>query len=132
MKLQKICIIGNGLAGLSAALVLSLENIKIDLYTGSYKKIKIEKDERTTAISESSYQFIKQKFNTKNSNIFWPCKEIQLFYEDKKIISNFLNFEEKNKNLMYIFKNKELKKNLNKKIKKKKNIKLIKKKCYKR
>ena len=121
MKLQKICIIGNGLAGLSAALVLSLENIKVDLYTGNYKKTKIEKDERTTAISESSYQFIKKKLNTKNSNIFWPCKEIQLFYEDKKIISNFLNFEEKNKNLMYIFKNKELKKNLNKKIKKKKN-----------
>jgi len=127
MKLQKICIIGNGLAGLSAALVLSLENIKVDLYTGNYKKTKIEKDERTTAISESSYQFIKKKLNTKNSNIFWPCKEIQLFYEDKKIISNFLNFEEKNKNLMYIFKNKELKKNLNKKIKKRKNIKLIKK-----
>jgi len=127
MKLQKICIIGNGLAGLSAALVLSLENIKVDLYTGNYKKTKIEKDESTTAISESSYQFIKKKLNTKNSNIFWPCKEIQLFYEDKKIISNFLNFEEKNKNLMYIFKNKELKKNLNKKIKKKKNIKLIKK-----
>ena len=120
MKLQKICIIGNGLAGLSAALVLSLENIKVDLYTGNYKKTKIEKDERTTAISESSYQFIKKKLNTENSNIFWPCKEIQLFYEDKKIISNFLNFEEKNKNLMYIFKNKELKKNLNKKIKKKK------------
>ena len=127
MKLQKICIIGNGLAGLSAALVLSLENIKVDLYTGNYKKTKIEKDERTTAISESSYQFIKKKLNTKNSNIFWPCKEIQLFYEDRNIISNFLNFEEKNKNLMYIFKNKELKKNLNKKIKKKKNIKLIKK-----
>ena len=127
MKLQKICIIGNGLAGLSAALVLSLENIKVDLYTGNYKKTKIEKDERTTAISESSYQFIKQKLNTKNSNIFWPCKEIQLFYEDKKIISNFLNFEEKNKNLMYIFKNEELKKILNQKIKKKKNIKLIKK-----
>ena len=127
MKLQKICIIGNGLAGLSAALVLSLENIKVDLYTGNYKKTKIEKDERTTAISESSYQFIKKKLNTKNSNIFWPCKEIQLFYEDKKIISNFLNFEEKNKNLMYIFKNKELKKNLHKKIKKRKNIKLIKK-----
>ena len=127
MKLQKICIIGNGLAGLSAALVLSLENIKVDLYTGNYKKAKIEKDERTTAISESSYQFIKKKLNTKNSNIFWPCKEIQLFYEDRNIISNFLNFEEKNKNLMYIFKNKELKKNLNKKIKKKKNIKLIKK-----
>ena len=89
MKLQKICIIGNGLAGLSAALVLSLENIKVDLYTGNYKKTKIEKDERTTAISESSYQFIKKKLNTENSNIFWPCKEIQLFYEDKKTISNF-------------------------------------------
>jgi len=124
MNVQKICIIGDGLAGLSAAIILSQENIKIDLYTGSNKKNKLKNDDRTTAISESSYQFIKKKINIKNQNIFWPSKVIKLFYEDKKNIKNFLNFEEKDKNLMYIFKNKEFKKILNKQIKKKKNIKI--------
>jgi 2-octaprenyl-6-methoxyphenol hydroxylase len=126
MYLQKICIIGDGLAGLSTAITLSKENIKIDLYIGSNKK-NLGNDNRTTAISESSYQFIKQKFNIKRKNIFWPCKEIKLFYEVKNIINNFLNFKEKKKNLMYIFENKKLKIELSKQIKKKKNISIIKK-----
>ena len=126
MNVQKICIIGDGLAGLSAATSLSEENIKIDLYIGKNKKYKQKNDNRTTAISESSYQFLIQKLNIKNLNIFWPSKEINLFFEDKKKIINFLNFKEK-RNLMYIFQNKEIKKKLNKQIIKKNNIKLIKK-----
>ena len=122
MELQKICIIGDGLAALSAAVILGQENIEIDLYIGSNKKNKLNDDNRTTAVSESRYQFIKKKININNKKIFWPCKEIELFYEDNKIINNFLNFKEKKKNLMYIFKNKELKKNLLKQIVKKKNI----------
>ena len=93
MSVQKICIIGSGLAGLSAAKILSEEDITIDLYLGNNKKNKIKSDNRTTAISESSYQFIKQKFNIKN--IFWPCKEINLFFEDLKKIKNFLSFKKK-------------------------------------
>ena len=93
MNLQKICIIGDGLAGLSAAKILSRENIIIDLYLGNNTKNKIKNDNRTTAISESSYQFIKQKINIKN--IFWPCKEINLFFEDLVNIKNFLNFKKK-------------------------------------
>ena len=126
MNVQKICIIGDGLAGLSAATSLGEENLKIDLYVGKNKKYKQKNDNRTTAVSESSYQFLIQKLNIKKLNIFWPSKEINLFFEDKKKIINFLNFKEK-KNLMYIFKNKELKKELDKKIIKKNNIKLIKK-----
>ena len=120
MNIQKICIIGDGLAGLSAAIILGQENIKIDLYAGDKKNNKSKIDSRTTAISESSYQYIKKKLNIKNKKIFWPCKEINLFYENKKIISNFFNFMEQKKNLMYVFKNKELKQNLDKQIKKKK------------
>ena len=127
MNEQKICIIGDGLAGLSAAVILSQQNIKIDLYAGSNKKNKVKNDNRTTAISESSYQFIKGKLNIKNLNIFWPCKEINLFFEHNKNIQNFLNYKERKKNLMYIFENKNLKKNLDKQILIKKNIKLIKK-----
>ena len=102
MKEQKICIIGDGLAGLSAATILSKENIKIDLYIGNIKKISLKNDNRTTAISESSYQFIREKLNIINKNIFWPGKEINLFFEDGKIVKNFLNFKEKKK-ISYIF-----------------------------
>ena len=87
MNVQKICIIGDGLTGLSAAVILGQENLKIDLYLGKKKVIK--KDDRTTAISESSFQFIKQKLNIKNFNMFWPCKKINLFFEDKKKIRQF-------------------------------------------
>ena len=84
-------------------------------------------DKRTTAISESNYQYIKKYINFNNQNFFWPCKKIDLFFEDKEKIINFLNFEEKNKNLLYIFQNKDLKKKLDKIISKTNNIKIIKK-----
>ena len=52
MDEQKICIIGDGLAGLMTAIILSKENIKIDLYSNKRnKRNKINKsDNRTTAI----------------------------------------------------------------------------------
>jgi 2-octaprenyl-6-methoxyphenol hydroxylase len=126
MNKQKICIIGDGLAGLSTALILSQENIEIDLYGDIAKKNTIKKDNRTIAISESNFQFIKNKIKTTSVNIFWPCKEINLFFEDNKKIKSFLQYRKRN--LMYIFKNKELKKELDIQILAKKNIKLIKKK----
>ena len=70
MKPQKICIIGDGLAGLSAAVILSHNNITIDLYGDNKSNNKLKKDNRTTAISESSYQFIKKKLNFKRKKIF--------------------------------------------------------------
>ena len=63
MNKQKICIIGDGLTGLSAAAILSQDNIKIDLFVGNKNYNKSRSDTRTTAVSESSYQFIKQKLN---------------------------------------------------------------------
>ena len=83
MNEQKVCIIGDGLAGLTAAIILSKENIKIDLYCGHKKKNK-KVDNRTTAISESNYQYIKKKLSFREQNLFWICKKINLFYEDKK------------------------------------------------
>ena len=125
MTEQKICIIGDGLAGLTAAAMLSKENIKIDLYFNNSKKFS---DTRTTAVSESNYQYIKKNLKPNNINFFWPCKKINLFFEDKEKIINFYNFEEKNKNLMYVFQNKDLKKKLNKIILATDKIKLIQKK----
>jgi len=126
MNKQKICIIGDGLAGLSTAIALFKENIKIDLYANKTNKNKIKIDNRTTAVSESSYQFMVKELNIKK-NTFWPNKEINLYFEDKNQTKKFLNFKEKNMNFMYIFQNKILKKIFLKKISKKKNIKFIKK-----
>ena len=125
MNEQKVCIIGDGLAGLTAAVILSKENLKVDLYCGNKNKKNL--DNRTTAISESNYQYIKNKLNLARKDFFWPCKQINLFFENKEKIINFFNFKEKNKGLMYIFQNKNLKKRLDKIISKTKNIKIIKK-----
>ena len=38
MKPQKICIIGDGLTGLTTGAVLSKQNLSIDLYTDNKKK----------------------------------------------------------------------------------------------
>ena len=125
MTQQKICIIGDGLAGLTTAAILSKQNISIDLYCGRKKKRK--KDNRTTAISESNFQYIRSELNLINKNIFWGCRKINLFFEDKRKIINFLNLNEKNKNVMHIFQNKELKKKLIRINLFRKNIKIIKK-----
>ena len=127
MNRQKICIIGDGLAGLTTAAVLSKQNVCIDLYSGTKKKIK-SLDTRTTAISESNFQYIKSNLNLTKTSIFWPCKKISLFFEDNRKITNFLNFSEKNKNFMHIFQNKNFKKELEKIVNSKKNIRLRKKK----
>ena len=127
MNTQKICIIGDGLTGLTTAAILGKQNINIDLYSYNKKKGK-NTDSRTTAISESNFQYIKNNLNLHKTNFFWPCKKIYLFFEDKGKIINFLNFDDYNKNLMHIFQNKNLKQKLDKIISQKKNIKVINKK----
>ena len=111
MNQQKICIIGDGLTGLTTAAILSKHNVSIHLYSGEKKKVK-NSDSRTTAISESNFQYIKKNLNLSKNSFFWACKKVNLFYQDKEKMINFLNFDEKNKNFMYIFQNKDLTKKL--------------------
>jgi 2-polyprenyl-6-methoxyphenol hydroxylase-like FAD-dependent oxidoreductase len=125
MYQQKICIIGDGLAGLAAAVILSKQSVSIDLYASNKKSKNL--DRRTTAISDSNYLYIKNILNLGKSNFFWSIKKIHLYFEDKAKIINFLNYKKKNKNFMHIFQNKNLKEKLNKIILQKKNIRLIKK-----
>ncbi|MFL2890048.1 MAG: FAD-dependent monooxygenase [Pelagibacteraceae bacterium] len=127
MKSQKICIIGDGLAGLTTALSLAKLNIEIDLFY-TKKKLSYKKDTRTTAISKSNFNFIKKIISLKNNNLFWPSKNINLFYENNKGYLNFLNYENANNISMYIFENEKIKKKIFDKLKKEKNVHLINKK----
>ena len=58
MKKQKICIIGGGLTGLITAITLSKLDLEIDLITGHINRN--IKSNRTTAISQSNYFFLKK------------------------------------------------------------------------
>ena len=58
MEVQKVCIIGGGLTGLITATVLSKLNLKIDLIVDN--KIEKTKSNRTTAISQNNYEFLKK------------------------------------------------------------------------
>jgi len=118
MKKQRICVVGDGLSGLMAALALNkIEGLEVQLIS---KKNKHSKDKRTTAISASNYEFFNDVIHKIDKNLFWPSKKIDLFYETKNQNINFLNFNEDSKNLMYVFENDKIKKFLTKEIKKKK------------
>ncbi len=121
---QRICIVGDGLSGLMTAGVLSkVSGIEVTLI--AKKGINIA-DKRTTAISDTNYKFINQNITTFRQKLFWPSKKIELFYETSKEKINFLNLNETNSNLMYVFENDKVKSKLLKEISKSK-IKLIRK-----
>jgi 2-polyprenyl-6-methoxyphenol hydroxylase-like FAD-dependent oxidoreductase len=124
MKKQRICIVGDGLAGLITALSLNdLPSLDVQIIV---KKNKLKKDKRTTAISVSNYEFFHHVLDKLDKKLFWPSKKINLFYETNKKKINFLNFNENKNNLLYVFENDKIKDILNKEIKKKK-IKIIRK-----
>ena len=102
MKKQRICIVGDGLSGLMAALALNkLEGLEVHLIS---KKNKLSNDKRTTAISGSNYEFFNEVIDKLDKKLFWPSKKIDLFYETKGQNINFLNLKEERKNeFPYIF-----------------------------
>ena len=117
MKKHKICIVGGGLTGLISALVLSEKGLDIDLIIENSKSKK--KDLRVTAISENNFEFLKASLKNINLKLFFPVKKINLFFEKKNELKNFLNFDE-NKNLMFFFENRLFKEHLTSLLRKKK------------
>ena len=122
MKKQRICIVGDGLSGLMSAIALNnLANLEVHLIA---RKNKRKNDKRTTAISPSNFNFFQEIMTKFDKKLFWPSKKINLFYETKEKTINFLNFNEDNNNLLYVFENDKIRETLLKEIKKKK-IKII-------
>ena len=118
---QKICIIGNGLTGLTAALILGRLNLEVHLIaTPEGEK---RKDVRTTAISDSNYKSLIDLIGKKYSKIFFQSKEIDLYKEYSGEIKHFMNLSKKDENLMFLFQNEILKKIIQKKINTYKNLK---------
>ena len=123
---QKICIIGNGLTGLTAALILGKLNLDVHLIAAPDKKRR--RDIRTTAISESNYKGLIDFIGKKNSKIFFESKEIDLYKEHSKEIKHFMNLSNKHKNLMFLFQNEILRRLIQRKINMYKNLKIFNKK----
>ena len=124
MTKQRICIVGDGLSGLMTAVVLAkVPGIEVNLIA---KKGTKNADKRTTAISDTNYKFVNQNITSLGQKLFWPSQKIELFYETAKEKINFLNLNEANSNLMYVFENDKVKNVLLKEISKNK-IKLIRK-----
>ena len=124
MEHQKICIIGGGLTGLITAIVLSKLNIKIDLIIGNFNRA--IKSNRTIAISQSNYDFLKKlkifKFSKKE---FWPCSKMKLYTEtEKKEFNEIFELNKDNKHILYMVENSVIVKHMIRNIKKKKTISL--------
>ncbi len=118
MNKQRICIVGDGLAGLMTAVALGrIPEVDINLIA---KKEKKNLDKRTTAISHTNFKFIQENISTLDNNLFWPSKNIELFYETSKEKINFLNLNEAHSDLMYVFENDKIKTILLKEISKNK------------
>ena len=81
MKKQRICIVGDGLSGLTTALALESIQMLLHLILNNLKKIN---DFRTTAISESNFQYLKVFSKISILNYFGPPKSIKLFFEISK------------------------------------------------
>jgi len=108
MEDQKVCIIGGGLTGLITANALSKLNLKIDLIVdNNLTKIR---SNRTTAISQNNYDFLKKlkifKFSNKE---FWSCSNMKLYTKEKdgeiKKILEFDNHKNSKKQILYMINN---------------------------
>ena len=118
---QKICIIGNGLTGLTAALILGKLNLEIHLIAAPNRSKR--QDIRTTAISDSNHKSLINLIGKKHSKIFFQSREIDLYKEYSGEVKHFMNLSKKDENLMFLFQNETLKKIIQKKINKYKNLK---------
>ena len=116
---MKVCIIGNGLVGLTLANVLIQKKIAVDIL--SNKKIVNYDKSRTIGISKSNIDY----FNSEIVNIkkiVWEIKKIKI-YTEKNYDKEILKFHNFDKQIFSTVKNYQLQKLLKNKLRKNKFIK---------
>tara|TARA_B100000029_G_scaffold487044_1_gene542103 strand:+ start:415 stop:1581 length:1167 start_codon:yes stop_codon:yes gene_type:complete len=129
MKKQKICIIGGGLTGLVTAITLSKYPVNVDLIADDV--VKTNKSNKTVAISQSNYDFLKKlNFFKFSKSKFWPCLKMRLYAKNEKNkIEEVFNVNASNKkNILYMIQNSKMMSQMLEYINKNKSINLIKKK----
>ena len=106
---MNICIIGNGLTGLSLA--KNLINKKINVHFYHKNKIKNLSSNRTIGMSKNTFEFFNKEILKIPTNFFWEIKKIEIFSE-KLEKENLLRFESNQDNLFYMVRNDNLYKSL--------------------
>ena len=114
---MNICIIGDGLTGLSLA--KNLINKKINVHFYHKSKVEHLTSSRTIGISKNNLEFFKKEILNTPKKIFWEIKKIEIF-SDKLKKKNLLKFENDKDKLFYMVKNDNLYKSLLSKISKSK------------
>ena len=103
---MKVCIIGNGLVGLTLAKVLIKKELSVDIL--SNKKNHIYDKIRTLGITKSNIDYFNKKI-TNIRKISWEIKNIKI-YTEKSFNQEILNFNNNNKQIFSIIRNYELQK----------------------
>ncbi len=101
---MRVCILGTGLASYTLAKALVNQNIYVDIV--EEKKINLPDNSRTIGISKSNIEF----FNSSILNldkITWKLKKIEIFTDNLKD-EQLINFENNDRELFSIVKNKNL------------------------
>jgi len=106
---MNICIIGDGLTGLSLAKNLINKKINVQLY--HKKKIEHLPSSRTIGISKNNLEFFRKEIHDIPNKIFWEIKKIEI-YSEKLEKENLLRFKNDKDNLFYMVKNDNLYKSL--------------------
>ena len=116
-----VCILGNGLSGLTLAKGVVNSKIYVDVMS-SKKPLQLNKS-RTLGISKSNLEFFNNKI-TNIDKIIWKLKKIDI-YSDNLKNEKLLNFNNNKDELFSILKNSELYNILDKSLKKNKYFKMI-------
>ena len=62
-----------------------------------------------SSLYKPNFKFLKNNISKLNTRLFWPSKNIELFYETNSNKFNFLNFNQNKNNLMYVYENDKFK-----------------------
>jgi len=102
---MNVCIIGDGLTGLSLA--KSLVNKKINVHIYYKKRTNNFSLDRTIGISKNNLEYFEKNILKIPKRKKWEIKKIEIFSEKLKK-NKILNFENHKKNLFYMVKNDEI------------------------